>query len=184
MIQHKCSIGEATNAGDGQWTCSICGEPIVDALVEAAIDLEVAVDEYTATAWSVESKSRNFGYTPGSSTKAEDAAHLSKLGAAVVNAATAVAMAMIDAEVHGSTFAEIIPPMLRDAAADAEIRAMRKLPRGTTHLCPEMCDHDGKCAAERDAISAMEHNAEMAIERYYEGGWDTTGEYAAELNAF
>jgi hypothetical protein len=37
------------------------------------------------------------------------------------------------------------------------------------------CEHD-HAEAQRGEIEA-----EMAIERYYEGGWDKTGEYSAEL---
>jgi hypothetical protein len=46
--------------------------------------------------------------------------------------------------------------------------------------CPEWCDHGGKCAQERDSLYRFEAQAESAIERYREGGWDTAGQYGTD----
>lgn len=56
-------------------------------------------------------------------------------------------------------------------------------PRTTRHLDLQVVGYYGchcdACQAERAAEAAAEIDAEMAIERYYEGGWDKSGEYEA-----
>lgn len=96
-----------------------------DALIEAATDLEVAVDDYTATVYGHKVKADNFGYAPGSSTKNEDANYVARLRGEVVKAATQVALAMADADVNGTKLVEIVPEGLREKCADAEIEALR-----------------------------------------------------------
>ena len=55
--------------------------------------------------------------------------------------------------------------------------------------CDEVADRDldGMPACDAHATqyetweTEGERQAELAVERYYEGGWDTTGEYGLEL---
>jgi hypothetical protein len=131
------AIEAANEFFDGEWWAALAvladflskrqAAPVSDGddLIAAMVELEVAVDDYTSRAWAYECKRAAYGYGPGSSSKQEDGAFLSKLGGIVVDAATRVALAMVDADVDGAESSQQIPVELRPAAADAEVAALR-----------------------------------------------------------
>lgn len=87
-----------------------------DALVEAVKDLEVAVDDYT------------HGVFVNVTNPDPEDVPVSTLKNAVVEASTAVALAMTDADVslvNPTAAVSVIPVEIRSTAADAEIAALR-----------------------------------------------------------
>jgi len=85
---------------------------MADNLILAAINLEVAIDDYAHAVYVSVANPDEADLAP------------SFFAGLVVKASTAVALAMVDADVEGASFASIIPVSLRAAAADAEIAAL------------------------------------------------------------
>jgi hypothetical protein len=104
----------------------------VDALMQAAIDLEVAVDDYT------------FGVYVNVTNPDPEDVPVSTLKAAVVAASKEVALAMHDADVEGYGLAAIIPAPLRSDAAEAEIAALRGNAKLVTEAPCKRCAGTGQ----------------------------------------
>lgn len=95
-----------------------------DDLIEATIDLEVAVDDYTADQF------RQSRMRPGSRPSAWGPWIAMRLRDAVIDASTGVAAAMTDADVtlvDATYAANVIPPVIREQAAAAEMGSLRAL---------------------------------------------------------
>ena len=85
---------------------------MTDMLIEAAKDLEVAVDDYTHAVYVSVANPDEADLNP------------SFFRGLVVKAATQVALAMADADVNGTKLVEIVPDGLREECADAECAAL------------------------------------------------------------
>jgi len=91
-----------------------CRDFDVDPVIVAITALEVAVDDYA------------HGVFVNVTNPDPEDVPVFVLGQAVVEAATDVALAMVDADVNGAESSAQIPAELREAAAEAEIAAIRE----------------------------------------------------------
>lgn len=125
---------------------------MTDLLIEATEALEVAVDAYAANEFKVNETFKRSGASVVSGPQRGQIENARwALRNDVVEAATAVALAMDDADVSGSSFAEIIPAGLREDAADAEVAALH----GKAHLTEKA--RCGRCAGTGQFITYVEN---------------------------